>query len=108
MDVTLDFNRIKDWKSFHSIFADIMGFPDFYGKNNNAWIDCMSGIDDKEAGMSEITVKPNETLNIIVKGTEKATENTTEVYLGFMECVAFVNQRFIESGSETRLNVIAT
>ena len=108
MEGKIDFSKIKDWETFHKVFAETMGFPDFYGKNNNAWIDCMSYIDDKEAGMSKILVEPGESLDIVVSGTEKAIESTSEVFLGFMEIVADVNQRFIESGIQTRLNVVAT
>jgi RNAse (barnase) inhibitor barstar len=25
--------RISDWDSFHSVFAEVFGFPDFYGRN---------------------------------------------------------------------------
>jgi hypothetical protein len=108
MEVKIDFGKIKDWEIFHEVFAEIMGFPDFYGKNNNAWIDCMSYIDDKEAGMSKIIVDPGENLDIVVSGTEKANESASEVFSGFMVLVADVNQRFIESGTQTRLNVVAT
>ena len=108
MEIKIDFGKIENWNSFHEVFAKVMGFPDFYGKNNDAWIDCMSYIDDKDAGMSKITVMPGESLNIIVSGTERATETASEIFLGFMDIVAFVNQRFIESGTNTRLSVIAT
>jgi hypothetical protein len=108
MEIEINFSEIKDWESFHRVFADVMGFPDFYGNNNNAWIDCMSYIDDKDAGMSKVTVNPGESLNIIVSGTENAIESTSEVFLGFIDIVAFVNQRFIESNTKTRLKVVAT
>ena len=42
MEVTVDFSKIMDWDTFHSVFGKKMGFPDFYSKNMNAWIDCMS------------------------------------------------------------------
>ena len=108
MEIEIDFRKIKDWDNFHSVFAEVMGFPDFYGNNNNAWIDCMSYIDDKDAGMSKVTVKPGESLDIIVTGTEKAIESTSEVFLGFIDIVAAVNQRFIESNTNTRLKFVAT
>lgn len=52
--VSLDCDRISDWPSFHQEFATVFGFPDFYGKNMNAWIDCMTYVDDAAAGMSAI------------------------------------------------------
>jgi RNAse (barnase) inhibitor barstar len=47
MVIEIDFERIKDRNAVHSIFSEAMGFPGFYGNNNNAWIDCMSYIDDE-------------------------------------------------------------
>lgn len=108
MEVTINFNKIANWESFHSVFSEVMGFPDFYGNNNNAWIDCMSYIDDKESGMSKVTVSPGESLEMLIVGTEQVTEKVPEVFIGFMEIVAAVNQRFIESRTQTRLKVIAT
>ena len=104
MEVIIDFGKIKDWSTFHKVFTEVMGFPDFYGNNNNAWIDCMSYIDDEGAGMSKITVKPGGSLNLVTIGTERAIESTSEVLLGFIDIVAAVNQRFIESKTNTRLN----
>ena len=53
--VRMDCDRITDWESFHSLFAEVFGFPDFYGRNMNAWIDCMSYLDDSEGGMTSFT-----------------------------------------------------
>ena len=108
MEIEIDFRIIKNWNDFHALFAETMGFPDFYGNNNNAWIDCMSSIDDGDAGMSKVTVTPGESLTIVVRGAEETTASTSEVFLGFLTIVADVNQRFIESNSNTRLKVVAT
>ena len=105
MEVTIDFTKINNWDDFHSQFSQVMGFPGFYGKNMNAWIDCMSYIDDPESGMSEITIKQNQSLNILVAGTEKAFETCPEIIKEFFICTSFVNKRFIESESKTRLNI---
>ena len=108
MEIEIDFSKIEDWGTFHEVFAEEMGFPDFYGKNNNAWIDCMSFIDDKNSGMSKITVKHGESLNIIITGTEKTIGTAYDVLEGFIEIVAIVNQRFIESSTTTRLKIVVT
>jgi len=107
MEIKIDFKNIKDWESFHSVFSEVMGFPDFYGNNNNAWIDCMSYIDE-DTEMTKVTVKPGENLNIVVSGTEEAIESASEVFLGFIDIVAAVNQRYIEANTTTRLKIIAT
>jgi Barstar (barnase inhibitor) len=43
--VSLDCKEISDWNSFHEGFARVFGFPDFYGKNMDAWIDCLTSLD---------------------------------------------------------------
>ncbi len=108
MEVTIDFSKIRDRDSFHSIFQTSMGFPNFYGNNMDAWIDCMSYIDEPKAGMSSVTVLPGESLDMVLVGTEAAVHNCPEVFLDFLECTAFVNQRFIEAESGTRLRLTAT
>lgn len=108
MQIEIDFAQISDRESFHASFKKAMGFPDFYGSNNDAWIDCMSYIDDPGSGMSTITVAPGEALDLLVKGTSEAAKHCPEVLLGFLEIVSFVNQRFIEAGTKTRLIVTAT
>ncbi len=108
MEVAIDFKEITDWKSFHHSFKEAMGFPAFYGNNMNAWIDCMSYIDDPEAGMSSITVAPGESLEITAHGIEFAYQKCPDVLQAFLECTAAVNQRFIELKSRTRLKVVAT
>ena len=108
MQIEIDFQKIEDWESFHTIFKEMMGFPDFYGRNMDAWIDCMSYIDEPESGMSSVTVNEGECLEIKIKGTESAFKDSQEIFQAFIECSAFVNQRFIESGSNTRIKLIAT
>lgn len=108
MKVEIDFSKVTDWNTFHELFKHEMGFPDFYGGNGDAWIDCMSYIDDPDSGMSKITVKENESLEIIAVNIEDATANAPDVVLGFVELVAIVNQRFVDSGSSTRLLINAT
>jgi len=66
--VRLDTTRIVDWTSFHKVFAGLMGFPDFYGMNRDAWIDCMSSLN--ESGMTRFTLQSGEQLTIEVTDTE--------------------------------------
>jgi RNAse (barnase) inhibitor barstar len=35
-------NLIKNKNDFHSLFAKTCNFPDYYGKNIDAWIDCVT------------------------------------------------------------------
>lgn len=40
--VKIDGSKIKDFDSFHDEFQMKMGFFEGYGRNLNAWIDCMT------------------------------------------------------------------
>ncbi|MGC8001097.1 barstar family protein, partial [Salmonella enterica] len=40
--VQLAGDRITDWDSFHTESAAAFGFPDFYGRSMDAWVDCLS------------------------------------------------------------------
>ena len=51
--VRIDTTKIRDWASFHDVFTEIFGFPDFYCRNMDAWVDCMTSLDDPAAGMSK-------------------------------------------------------
>ncbi|MDW3096825.1 MAG: barstar family protein [Alphaproteobacteria bacterium] len=101
--IVLEPTILKSWKDFHDGFSRAMGFPDFYGKNMSAWIDCMSSIDAAEDGMSTITVEPNEILVLQVTLGTTASAETAEVIVELCQCTAFVNRRFAEDGTQTRI-----
>ena len=52
--VEIDARQITDWASFHDVFDKVMGFPDFYGRNMDAWIDCMTSLDDPDDGLTSV------------------------------------------------------
>lgn len=66
----------------------------------DAPIDFMSYIDNSDAGISAVTVKENEGLEINILATEETFKNCLEMFQEFIECTAFVNQRFIETHLE--------
>lgn len=39
--IKINSSDISDWDSFHNVFSKAFDFPDYYGRNMNAWIDCM-------------------------------------------------------------------
>lgn len=98
--VRIDATRITEWDTFHSVFAEVFGFPGFYGKNMNAWIDCMSYLDDPEAGMTSIHGTVSDPVVLQVDNIDRLP---TELYLAIVECAAFVNWRRIETGDSAIL-----
>ncbi len=106
MQINIDFSKINDWTSFHAQFHEKMGFPNFYGNNMNAWIDCMSSIDEPDDGMCKVTISKNRSLNIHVTGLDTALNNGLDVLQGFLAGVVEVNQRFLQAKSYTRLKLV--
>jgi barstar (barnase inhibitor) len=89
---------IRDWDSFHDEFHRVFGFPDFYGRNMNAWIDCMTSLDCQEDGMTSIHVSPGAVLGLEVADAAYLKGEHPEQYEALIECSAFVNWRRIEQG----------
>ena len=91
--VNIPTDRIVDWDSFHRVFQDVLGFPDFYGRNMDAWIDCMTYVDDPDAGMSSITVAKGEVLILRIDHADELQQRCPEQYRALLECAAIVNHR---------------
>jgi hypothetical protein len=94
-----------DEQDFHRRFSILMGFPGFYGHNWNAWIDCMSYIDDPSAEMSQVLIALDESLEIRIIIKDGNTYYRTTTWGLFCSCVAAVNGRFLRRHSSTRLIV---
>ncbi len=85
-------NNIKNWKTFHSQFKSEMNFPDYYGENMDAWIDCVDDLSNEP------------TLIEIQKGN-LLKQNAPELLVAIFECSAFVNFRKVEIGEQPTLMV---
>ena len=108
MIVTLakfDCTKIHDWESFHDEFSRVFGFPAFYGRNMNAWIDCMSSLSNPEDGMTSIHCEKGKMLTIELSGIKEVKEKYPDIYDAIIECSSFVNWRLIEAGDEPVLGL---
>jgi len=106
--------EISDWETFHDVFARVFGFPDFYGRNMDAWIDCMTCADDPGAGLIDpaLVAADGDVLTLQLGILGKAVEGLRwddfakrcpEQYAAVVECAAFVNWRRIEGGDRAIL-----
>jgi len=93
--IRVDLAPIADWPSFHDAFAAAFGFPDFYGRNMNAWIDCMTNLDTE---FSSVRVAPGELVTLELVGMKDFKQRCPEQYDALVECAAFVNWRRRELG----------
>lgn len=98
-NVSIDASRISDWDSFHNTFAETFGFPSFYGRNMSAWIDCMTCLDDPDAGMTSVYVGSGDVVVLCISGVGDLRKRCYEIFDALVECSSFVNYRRIERGA---------
>ncbi|MEZ4401121.1 MAG: HutD family protein [Kofleriaceae bacterium] len=94
--ITVDGAAMTTWPDAHAELARVLGFPDFYGANLDALIDCLTYLDEPDAGMSRVHVRPG---GVLVLSVRNAPALPTELYAGLADALAFVNFRRIDSGS---------
>ncbi|MCH4822775.1 barstar family protein [Gramella lutea] len=87
----VDANNIVDWKSFHKEVRNELKFPDYYGENMDAWIDCIDEISE------------NSDLVIRIKNTQNLKNKNPEILNSLIECSQFVNTRKINQGEKNRV-----
>ncbi len=104
MIIRLDSTSINDWESFHNTCRRVFGFPDFYGMNMNAWIDCLSYLDEGD-GMSRFHLSEGDRLDIELVETNSFKKRLPEIFDALVECTSFVNQRYSERGVSTRISL---
>jgi RNAse (barnase) inhibitor barstar len=95
--VRIELRRIIDWNSFHDVFAAEFGFPAFYGRNMNAWIDCMSDL-SPGTGMSSVHAPPGGVVTLELMNVREFRQRDRELYDAIVESAAFVNWRKIQAG----------
>jgi Barstar (barnase inhibitor) len=103
--VSLDCDRIRDWQSFHEEFAYAFGFPAFYGKNMDAWTDCLTDLDDPDAGMTTVHCSPGSVIVLELLNVKRFMQRCPDQYNAMIECAAFVNWRRLETGQPAVLAI---
>ncbi len=103
--VRIETDKIVDEASFHNTFKETFGFPNFYGNNMNAWIDCMSylTVDD---GFTEFNLPADEILILKLTKTEDFNKRLPNLFAALIECSADVNNRYVESNENARISFV--
>jgi RNAse (barnase) inhibitor barstar len=101
--IPVDCAKIRDWTFFHQEFSAAFGFPDFYGKNMNAWIDCMTSLDKPEDLMSTVHAPRDGVLTLQLDNVTAFRAQHPDLYAAIIECSAFVNWRRLEVGEPSVL-----
>jgi RNAse (barnase) inhibitor barstar len=100
--VDIALSGISDWETFHTTFAATLGFPDFYGRNLNAWVDCLRYEDD---GMSAFPIEAGDVLTIQLQGCKDFRDRCPEIYDALIDSAAFVNWSRIQQGERPILAI---
>jgi hypothetical protein len=97
--------EIHDWESFHTVIARTLGFPGFYGRNMNSWIDCMSSLDEPGEGMISVHVPEGGWLVLDLGECTDFAQRCPEQYEAILDGVGFVNHRRMSAGEEPILTL---
>jgi hypothetical protein len=76
--VRIPAGRITNWSTFHDVFNEVLEFPAYYGRNVDAWIDCLTYVDDPESGMTRVTVGVGDVLTLPVEGGDEFARHCPE------------------------------
>lgn len=101
-NIILDGRQLTGAAEFHRESRRAFGFPDFYGNNMSAWIDCLSGLRDDD-GMSSVVLGPDEKLTITIDHAQAMRDHAPALLQLVEQCVADVNQRYVENSEAPAL-----
>ena len=93
--ISIDGCQITDWPSFYQVFSDAFGFPAFFGHSMDAWIDCMTNLDEE---FNRVQIKQGELVCINIEQAAVFKAKSPKQYQELIECAAFVNWRRLEIG----------
>ena len=90
--LSIDFSKINNVTEFHDEMKELFGFPDFYGKNAHALIDCLTSLRYPEDGMTSINIGKDDYILLEVSNI-KYHENDSEMTKILFSSIQFVNYR---------------
>jgi hypothetical protein len=105
--VNLDGEAIRDWPSFHAECRREFGFPEFYGNNMDAWVDCLSYLRDDD-GMSKFRLGTDEVLRIEIRHAAALRAHAPDIPEELAFCVEAINDRYADYGEPPALELVFT
>ena len=85
----VDGKSLADWSSFHDYFAKTFDFPGYYGRNMDAWNDCMSDY-----------CYSSRIVSLHIDNAADFKRLNPEAFAALVECSAFINWRSTEKGGD--------
>jgi RNAse (barnase) inhibitor barstar len=101
----IDAGEIRDMASFHDAFARTLKFFDAYGRNTDAWIDCMTDLHGPNF-LSSLNLPEGEGVELVLNGTQDLSRRKPEIIRELIECTAAVNREYRRQGSEVRVALL--
>ena len=103
--VSLNGDAIASWDAFHDESQRVFGFPEFYGRNMNAWVDCLCYLRDED-GMSQFRLEPDEVLRIEVQHAAHLRAQAPEILDDLAFCIEAINDRYADYGEKPALELV--
>jgi hypothetical protein len=101
---TVDLSAVRSWSDLDELWAEALGFPNWYGRNRDAWLDIMSSLD--EIGMVERPFEGRGPILIRVGGVEALADRHPEVLVELVALTAAANERYRHSESGRALALV--
>lgn len=95
VEIEIDGSVIKNAETFHDEFSAKLGFSEGYGRNMDAWIDCLRDI-HVDTGMSKVLLPDDVSLELKITSIGKLESASPESIQGLVACTAFVNAHLAE------------
>ena len=96
--VRIDTSKIVDQDSFHDVFAEAFGFPELYGRNMDAWIDCMRSLDAPDDDLTSVHAPPRGVVVLVLSDAADLARRLPKIFEDLVDCSAWVNLRKVETG----------
>jgi hypothetical protein len=71
----------------------------------NAWIDCMTYLNDPNVSDTILKAKPDEVVTLQLDYVDDLYKKRPDIYAALIECSAFVNWRQIQAGESPVLAI---
>jgi len=104
MVIRIDARQLTDSAKLHAALNQAFGFPDTYGRNLDALIDCLTHLDHPKAALSRVQVLPGQVALLVLDHLEAKGKHERQVK-ALLDAVAFVNWRRFEGGEPPVLAV---
>jgi RNAse (barnase) inhibitor barstar len=96
---------IVNWPSFHDEFSRAFRFFEGYGRNRDAWIDCMTDLHGPKA-LSGLRLPTGESIEIVLNDSATVAKSHPEIFAELLRLVRYANNLYAEAQKDVRITLI--